>query len=385
MGLRESLRDFLTMQEVGDSARQATQKYAADTEALAKKEDLRALASEMPGLLQSGQVDQIAGRAYGLGDTATLQKVLTERTDATKAKAAAANDAGMSLEDLRVNYPEIDDAKLQSLANIKSFADQQKALNTGAAITGNQLNREIKYGDSQERKDDKLQKTRTDFSEKVTKGLEPIRKEVDQLSEIANRDFQDTTEFWLTATKILKSIGGEAGALTDSDLERPFPATAGRSIKTLATWMGARDPQKTPIDPKTIESVKGIVEAALANRKARLESRSAEEIQKGLTARRDRLVKADEGYVDPIAQEVANSYGQVVSVDKNGKISVGKSVPQESQKVKLDPDLKGGKDAMELINGLSDKNKAFALQKLRTFKGTVPVAFMAKLKELQGK
>ncbi len=386
MGLRSSLQDLLLMQEASGAARQATKAYEADTRAIAQRDELKALSQDIPGLIEQGNLGQLAGRAYGLGDTGVLDRTLglqaTQQANAQKSEM----DKPMGLEDLRVNYPEISDAKLQSLAKIPSFADQQKALSTGATIEGNKINRDIKFMDAGERRDERLQKTRTDFADKVSKAVEPLRKEVDTLEELANRNYNDTTEFWLTATKILKSIGGEAGALTDSDLQRPFPATAGRTLNSLAIWMGGLDPNKNPIDPKTIASVKGIVQAALANRKARLEKRSAEALTSNLTSRRDRLVDAENGYIDPIAMEEAAKYGQVVSVDpKTGKISVGKSVPVSTTKFKPDPDLKGGEDAMQLISRLSPKNQAFALQKLQTFKGQVPPGFIERLKSLQGK
>jgi hypothetical protein len=378
MGLRESLRDFFTMQDATAAAKQATGKFAADTEALSQKQDLRALASQIPGALQSGDLSSVAGQAYGLGDPSILKMAIEGNM-----KAAKGGD------DTPLTYQQLldlgaDPQQAAVIATTPSRDRQRQELTAAGSIASRKEQAIDRDQDRSIRSESQHELSRNRFVEGVEKNLKPYRKNMEEIEKLGDVfDLQDRSQWWLAATKILKTIGGEAGALTDSDLNRPFANTAWRNIQDLSTWMGAKSADANNLDPKTVQSIQNLVESAKAFNEKKLKERAQIEIKKRAEVGGGRLRDKD-GNPSALLQDVAGEYGFVAAKGKNG-LEVGDSV--ETGKRKPDIDLKGSADAMEMIRKIPAGQQAFAVKKLEEFSkaGKPPSpAFLQKLKELSG-
>lgn len=379
MGLRESLKDFLTMQEATGLAKQATGKFAADTEALAKKEGLRALASQIPGALQSGDLSQVAGQAYGLGDPSVLKLAI-------EGQMKGAGKPG----DTPLSYQQLLDlgASPEQAAVISSSPsrDQQRQELTAAGTIARGKEMAIdrdRDAATRIRTQDELSRDR--FEKSIDTRLKPYRKTLEELEGLdAKFDLKDRSQWWLAATKILKTIGGEAGALTDQDLNRPFANTAWRNVQDLATWMGARSADANNLDPKTIQSIQSLIDNARGFAKKKFDDRAKAEYLKRFEVGGERL-KDKDGSPNHLAKEVAADLGFVVGKGKDGKVQIGESIETGTRKPDLD--LKGSQDAMGLIRALPAGQQAAAVKKLEEFSkaGKPPSeAFLMKLKQLAG-
>lgn len=380
MGLRATLQDLMSVQNASNSAREATSAYAQGTDALQKQQDLRALASQIPGALSSGNINQLAGDAYALGDNSVLKNVLDQGAKINEAKAKAATNTGaMSLEDLRTNYPEIDDAKLVALAKIPSFADQQKALNTGAQIMSREDSKLARQTDTQLRKEKYYEDSRTKFLDTIERNIKPYRKNVEDIEKLDQMDPNDRIQFWTTATNIVKKIGADAGALSDQDLNRPYANTVGKNVREIGIWMGQVDPSTISFDPRVIDSVKEIISKMKDFQNRKLNERAAIEIKKQAEARKGKLFDKD-GNPTQLVQDVAAEYGQVAAKDSKGNFQVGTNIP--TGKSKLDPDV-GGPDTMIMVQKLPPDRQAKFLQVFKRYsdqKEPVPAQVLEQLK-----
>jgi hypothetical protein len=385
MGLRESLRDFFTMQEASAGAAQSTGALRDQLMQQERMKGLQQLSADIPGALESGNLNEIAGRAYGLGDPTFLNMALKQQGEMAKG-AMKPGDEPMDAQTLVDTYG-ISPTQAQNIAQAGSRSAQVKEISTLSGAESKRAQASLARTAEERRLDEVNQKARVDFTNTVSKTLDPFRKEIKQLDELEQMDLGNTTAFWLAATNAIKTIGREAGALTDRDIGRPFPSTAIQNVNQLANWMGARDPSKTPIDPRTIKSIRDIISALKVKREQKFQERAKMEIEKNATSRRGRLVDAENKSFDPVIEQAANEAGLVAGFDDKGRFKVDSSV--QRNKERLDPDLlkSSGPEISGLIQKLSPTDQAAALRKLEQYQNEgkkPPQAFIDRLKQLSG-
>jgi hypothetical protein len=368
MGLRESLKDFFTMSEAAQGAEKATG-------SLRDRLEMQAIGKDLPAAIQSGDLSEVAGRAYGIGDPSLLREALGQQSALAKA-AMKPEDTPLTMEQLRQAYPTLSPEQLNVIASAPSRNAQRLEIGNVASVEGRAATQALAREEATRRMDDKLQQARTDFTSKFNQQMQKNRDEIKQLEELATMDLADTTQFWLSATNAIKSIGRESGALTDRDINRPFPATAGRTLRELGNWMSLRDPRKNPIDPKTVESLRNIIMGLKEKRQQMAADKAKNVISKEAVARRDRLGLKD-GQIDPVIEETAGEFGLVAQF-KDGKLVVDKEIPMSTERIDLDS--RGAKNAGALIQKVKDPaRQAKYIKALQKGGGTLPPEIMQAL------
>lgn len=354
-----ALRDLLGSL---DYATEATGSLRDTASRMRKEEDLRTLAQQVPGAVESGDYGGLAGEAYALGDPSVLQRIMAGQQ--SQQKLLASNQPGLDVEGLMNTYgvPESVAKNLEKLS-----LDEQDRSAKGWQAKGRL---DEQKGSRREREDrqkvQNVEDARTQLTDRVRSSLKPLQQDLDKLSGIAQLDSSNATDFWVKATNVIKSVGAEAGALSEQDVGRPFPKNAGSTLRSLGRWMGAIDADKIDLDPKLVRRVDEIIKSAMEKKGEILRQKGLKNLKREALAKRDFLIDKDEKYVDDVIQNYANEFGTVARLNDKGELEFGERF--ESRETK-DADLnKADPEVKQMITSLeSEEDKNEASQILKEF------------------
>lgn len=384
MGLRESLRDLFTVQDATAGFAKAGQAYGQQQQQMQATQDLRTLAQQIPGAIESGDYSAVAGDAYALGDNSILKGVMAQQSALAKAKNQP-QDTPLTMEQLQQMYPTFSPEQLAAVATAPSRTNQRQELSVLSTYEGRNAQQQLVREAEGRREQDAQISAEDAFTKNLRTELRKERDELQQLDKLAALDINDRSSFWMAATNMIKTIGREAGALTDNDIGRPFPMTGVRTVKDMLTWLGARDANKNNIDPEILQSVQDILK--IARRKAEeIHSKKAQKvIQAEAISKRDRLMP--NGQLSPVIENAAQEYGLVAGFDDKGKFVVGKEIPGRKQK--LDFDTAGASaDAVAVAKSLPPDMQARALQMIKKYSDAgkpVPPEMIEKMRQMGAK
>ncbi len=384
MGLRESLQDLLTLQDISGGFAQAGQRFGAQREAMQNASQLRDVAQKLPGALESGDLTGVAAQAYGAGDPLLLQNVLAGNLASQKAANSPGKTPGLQGDALRAALPGMAEDFYMVAQNIPTLEEQRQLAQTGSSITGAQAQRGLLRLGEERREQSEQMKAQKDFTTKVDNALKKERDDLQQLERVANMDLSDRTQFWLAATNMIKTIGREAGQLTDNDVGRPFPVTGARTVKDLLTWLGAQKANINNIDPEVLESVQDVLRRATAKVDEQLQTKGIRVIRAEAIAGRDRLLK--DKNVDESIINAAKTIGLTAGFNDKGEFDVGKEIKKSSGKLSMESRGQGD-EFQSLYEKLNPQQKLAADRKLKEFKDQgkpIPPGFVQRLKQLVG-
>lgn len=356
---------------------EATAQGAQATGELLRKQNLREVAQQIPGALQSGDLSQIAGQAYGAGDPTLLREALSQQTELAKA-AAKPQDRPLTGTMLRNAFPGMTDEWYQA-AELAGSRDQQRqefaAISAEKGRQGQSIDRDL---DRQLRETNQREQSRERFTKSIEGNLKKYRENMESFERLADLDPTQNVNFWPQVSTIIKKVGMDAGALSDQDMARFIASTGQRTLTQALQYVGAIDPSKTSVPPQIIDSVQQTINKMKSYSEQKLKERAQAELKKQVKVRGERLD-------DDLVKELALDYGFVAD-KKDGKWQFGDEI--ELSKTPVSVETRGaGADVKALIGRLSPEQKAAAEKKLAEFaaaKKPVSDAFIQKLRELAG-
>jgi hypothetical protein len=377
MGLRESLRDFFTMQQAAAGAAQSTGALRDQVMGMQRQEGLQALAADIPGALESGNLNEIAGRAYGLGDPNILQAAIKQQQDG----AGASSDAPRTLEQLKNLYGGyLEDAQIAQLAALPSGDQQRKVASDIGQMIGRKESSLDRDADRALRKDTQLEQTRDRFDKSLDSKLNKYRENVEAFQKLQELDPYTNVGFWPQLTTIIKKVGMDAGALSDQDRNIFITATGQRTMTQALQYIGAIDPSKNNVPPQTIKAVVDVISKMKGFSENKLKDRAKQELKLQSKVRGNRVP-------DDLYKEQALKYGLVAN-KKDDNWEFGEEIQQS--KKRLDPDLlkSSGPEVSGLIEKLNPRRQAQAIQELQRLQSegkTPSKVFIDALKKEAGK
>lgn len=206
MGLREMLQNLAATQQLTAGAAEAAGNFR-------KNEDLRAFAAQAPGLVEQGQLGQVAGQAAGLGQFGPLQSLISAQ------EKKMAQGPGTSEEQVRALLgPSASPEVVKALVGRDVSEIQNQAR---MAQQSSQFSREmgLKESEADRRSEESVQKQRRDFTADFnkTKALfDKDVKEFDKMLSIAKQGGKAADEF---LTRFVARRAQGAGVLSDRDVD----------------------------------------------------------------------------------------------------------------------------------------------------------------------
>lgn len=320
MGLRESLRDFFTMQEASAAAAQSTGQVLEQQKAQENEQLRKQLASRIPGAIQSGDLSQIAGEAYGLGDPTILREALGQQTALAKA-AAKPGDAPLKGESLRAAFPGMSPDWYKAAETAGTRDQQRQEFAAVGAATGREESLRDRDADRRLRQETQYENTRDKFSKSLDSKLKKYKEQDEAFEKLQELDPMTNIGFWPQVSTIIKKVGMDAGALSDQDMQRFITATGQRTATQALQYLGAIDPSRTNVDPQTIKAVTDVI----SKMKDFSEKKLKEEAQKELS--RQSLVRGDR-VPDDLYKEEALRFSLVAN-KKDGKWKFGEELSEK--------------------------------------------------------
>lgn len=369
MGLRESLRDFFTMQEASAAAAKSTGDVLAQQKTQEQEILRQQLASRIPGAIQSGDLSQVAGEAYGLGDPSLLKAALGQQASAAKASQKP-GDVPLVGQELRSAFPGMSDKWYQAAESASSRTQQRQEF----AALGSQLDRDE---DRALRKENQYEQSRARFVQSLDSSLKKYRENLEAFERMQELDPMTNVGFWPQVSTIIKKVGMDAGALSDQDMSRFIAATGQRTATKALQYIGAIDPSKSNVDENTIKAVTDVIAKMKSYSENKFKERAQAEMKKRTEVGGTRLS-------DDLIKDTALDLGFVAN-KKDGKWQFGNEVPLSKGKVNFEGG--SGAELQTLLGKLpparQEQAKA-AISRMQQKGEPITEAFLNTLRQMAG-
>lgn len=348
---------------------QASQGAAQATGELVAQQNLRDVAQQIPGAVESGDFSQLAASAYGAGDPTILREVMQQQS-AREKSAGKPSDKPLSGQLLRDAFPGMTDNWYKAAEMATSREQQRQEF----AIVGSQKDRDE---DRFLRRESQYEASRDKFTKSLESNLKKYRENLEAFDKLSQLDPMTNIGFWPQVSTIIKKVGMDAGALSDQDMSRFITATGQRTATQALQYLGAIDPSKTNVPPETIKAVTDVIAKMKNFSESKLKERAQIELKKQAKVRGDRVP-------DDLIKEAALEYGFVAD-KKNGDWQFGDEIT--TNKISARTEGNTGSEVQELLGRLDPKTQESAKAAIARFaqaKKPIPSEFVEKLRQLAG-
>lgn len=347
------------MQEATAAGAKATGELLAQKQLMDKQRDLRTLAQELPAAIQGGDLSQVAGQAYGLGDPTIFKTAMDQQSEKAKLAATAAKPGDSAITEdatLRAVFPGMDDAWYEAAKTASSRTQQNREFTS----LGSQIDRDADRG---LRRETQYEQSKSRFVKTLETNLKKYRENVEAFEKLDELDPRSNIGFWPKVSTIIKKVGMDAGALSDQDMQRFITATGHRTMTQALQYLDLVDPSKNSVDEKTIKAVNDVISKMREVSEKKYQERGVAELNKQVKVGGKRLT-------DDLVRDAANEV-KLVADKKDGNWTFGTEIAGKPQKVDLD--VRGQQGLIQMIRSLPPKYQAGALKRLEKF-GDKPVS-----------